>query len=125
MRFTEPSLSCSALGTFPTQCKKYIIKKNKKRKNKKASKTKTFDAAAFNCKCIFEDLFFHGLVPPLLFSSLLWCLLFSKICINFDFACERKEQKEQKRARTKTENKNFTKFVCEFQRLRDGVEVFT
>lgn len=57
----------------------------KRKENKKASKTKTFDDAAFNCKYILRFIFHSACSSPhLLFSAV--CSV--EICINFDFAFE-------------------------------------
>lgn len=109
MRFTEPSRSCSALGTFPTQCKKYIIKKEKIRKEKikehRKQKHSTLPPLTVN---VYLKIYFSmGLF-------LLFSLLFSKICINFDFAFERKEQRDKRereqKLKTKTLQNSFANF---------------
>lgn len=67
----------------------------KRKENKKASKTKTFDDAAFNCKYIFKIYSLTGLVPSsphLLFFSALFAL--------WKFAFGDRAQKE-------SENKNW------------------
>lgn len=66
----------------------------KRKENKKASKTKTFDDAAFNCKYIFKIYSLTGLVP-----SSPHLLFFSALVALWKFAFGDRAQKE-------SENKN-------------------
>lgn len=84
----------------------------KRKENKKASKTKTFDDAAFNCKYIFKIYSLTGLVPSsphlLFFSAVLGFGNLHKFgfCI---WRSRTKREREQK-LKTKTLQNTFANF---------------